>query len=330
MRAALTACALLAAGCATYYDPCFAPQGLVRDLRVLGLRADPPEASADLGSGVVAKVTVTVLLGDLSDYAAPASLTASLCAPTEDHVCPEGSLVVARLAGYPTASFDVVAPAELLRAALAVDPLRGYGGIRLQLDLFVSRDPGPVQTRASKLLLYSQPDPTQVPNHAIEVPGLRVLREGAAPEDLQPGATLSVDVAQTVGLRPLIAPGAGATEAAELYTVTDLSGRVVTLREHVTYSFFVTPHNMFGTLVNGAGNFNVEGSAAPDVGDEPAPGTPDPPRGLAQLTALSQSVGRLWVVARDGRGGEAWISVVLRSNETRPGPPYPFLEHECL
>jgi hypothetical protein len=328
MRAPFALCAmLLAGGCTTYYDPCFAPQGQVKDLRVLGIRADPPEATADLGSGTVAQVTVSVLLGNPAEGIAPIPMTASLCPPTDDHRCPEGSLVVARLAAYPTASFAVDAPADLLRAALAADPLRGYGGIHVQLDLAVAPGLGVAVSHASKLLIYSPPDPGHVPNHGLEIPALRILRDGLAVQQLKPGDSFDLNVGDSAGLRPVIAPGPGGTEAAELYTVVDLSGRTVTQREQITYSFYVTPHSVFGQLFNGVSIPNFARNAQADVADEPAPGTPDPPNGLVRLTSVGRSVGRLWVVARDGRAGEAWISVILVSEDLRGQAGQ--LEFEC-
>lgn len=318
MRAALAlGAALLAAGCATYYDPCFSPQGQVKDLRILGVRTDPPEASADLATGAVGRVAVSVLLGDPDPSVSPLPITALLCPPTEDRRCPEGSLVVARLAAFPTASFGVDAPADLLRAALAADPLRGYGGIRLQLDLMVANGSAGGAARASKLLIYSPPDPAHVPNHGLEIPSLRILRAGSATQELKAGDKLSLNVGDTVGLRPVLAPGPGGTEAAELYTVIDLSGRLVARREQITYSFFVTPHTVFGELVNGVSIPNADKNAQADVADEPSPGTPDPPGGLVRLSSVNPSLGRVWVVARDGRGGEAWISVELVSQDLR-------------
>ncbi|GAC1340454.1 MAG: hypothetical protein NVS2B9_10030 [Myxococcales bacterium] len=316
MRVAAAA-ALLLASCATYYDPCFAPQGQVRDLRVLGLRADPPEARADLVSGAVGQVSVSVLLGAPDPAIEPLRMTASLCSPTEDRRCPEAAPVVARVSGYPTASFAVDAPVALLRDALAADPLRGYGGLRLQLDLRVGGPSGAILARASKLLIYALPDPAHVLNHGLEIPALRILREGAAPQDLKPGDRFPLNVGDAAGLRPLLAPGPGGSEAAETYTVTDLSGRLVSRREQITYSFFVTPHNVFGRLINGVSTPGADKNAQADVADEPAFGTPDPTGGLVRVTSVNASLGQLWVVARDGRGGEAWIAVTLVSEDLR-------------
>jgi hypothetical protein len=166
-----------------------------------------------------------------------------------------------------------------------------------------------------------------VPNHGLEIPALRILRVGMAAQELKPGASFDLNVGDAVGLRPVIAPGPGGTEAAELYTVVDLSGRLVTQREQITYSFFVTPHSVFGQLINGVSIPNSAKNAQADVADEPAPGAPDPPSGLVRLTSVNPSLGRLWVVARDGRGGEAWISVGLVSEDLRGQAGQ--LEFEC-
>jgi hypothetical protein len=322
------AAALCASGCSTYYDPCFAPQGQVRDLRVLAVRADPPEALADLEGGFVERVEMKVLFGSIDDLHLPVAVTAQLCMPTDDLQCPPDALVVARGSAYPIASFHVDAPADLLTAALAADKLHGYGGIRLQLDVTAPADPGGAPVHASKLLIYTPPAPGRTPNHGLEVPALRVLRDDGSVGELRNAEMLGVDVSSTVGLRPLLAPGPGGTDAVEQYTVVDLTGRTVVLREHVTYTFYVTPHNYFGEFVNGVATFRSDANKNGDVADEPAPGTPDPPRGLVRLTPVNASAGRLWVVARDGRGGEAFLSLPLTTNDTRGGRKAA-LEVEC-
>ena len=115
---------------------------------------------------------------------------------------------------------------------------------------------------------------------------------------------IELPVSETVWLRPLLSPG-----AQETYQVTDLAGRTVQLTERISYSFFTMPHAQYGPLGR-----PVAGS---DVADEPAPGDPVPERGLVTLTALAAASSRLWLVARDGRGGEAWASLAVQMPDRR-------------
>lgn len=308
LRALGAAAALGGLACNPYYDPCFLPQGQVADFRVLAVRADPPDATADLLGGEVEQVHIAVLMADVQEIRKPVTLTARLCLKSIDRRCPPGALLVAQQRAWPVARFDVDAPVQLLRAALAADPLHGYGGIQLQLELFVPGQAGAADSWASKLLVYSPPGSPL--NHGLEVTALRVLRNGVATGELHPGDILHLGTGETVGLRPLSGPGPGGTQAAEDYTVIDLSGAVVKLHEHISYSFYVTPDAYFGGLVDRS-PANVAAASRPDLADEPDPGTPDPPDGLVQLTAIDQALGQVWVVARDGRGGEAWMSVVF-------------------
>ena len=78
----------------------------------------------------------------------------------------------------------------------------------------------------------------------------------------------------------------------------------MTLREQPRYSFFVTPGAEFSA----------------DTADEPLDGGA-PPDGLSRLTGHSGD-GGLWIVVRDGRGGESWTelrwSVEATQTSSRP------------
>jgi hypothetical protein len=324
---ALLGCALLGA-CTPQYDACFAPDSEVSALQVLAVRTDPPEVV--LGSdGSVPSVSVQALVVDPSALINTSfELSSNACAPTDDRSCAGAGQP--RVTGPPgPMTFDFAATPALVASALEADPLRGYGGIRVQLALEVTGNRQ--STKAEKLLLYS-PAGTE-PNHALEIAGLRVRRFSflfhedknvplpPADQVLLPGQPLLVDVGDPVWLEPLLAPGPGATEAQETYTVTDFSGNTVTLREQVSYSFYTTAH--------------VDLSPAQASAPDPAVGPPA--QGLTRYRYLKVRGGdaTLWIVARDSRGAQAWLAVPVHATDLRAcveqvPPNCPLLEFGCL
>ena len=302
------------ASCSTYYDPCFPTESLVSDLRILAVRADPPEALYDPGQDPP-PVNVQALVVHPDPLYPRFEVRARLCVPPAvAGPCPDGTPIVRRGFGRqdqpPVLKIQVAR--TLLEAARAADTLKGYGGVRVQLDLEVPSSTTSVF--ATKILLFSPRTPDAQPNHGLELTALTVLVPDSFAQELQPGGGVSLEVGTNVGLVPRIGPGPGGTEAAEEYVTTDLSGATVHLRERISYSFFTTPHLQYGP----AGN----PKAGADQADEPAPGATAPPHGLTQMVALSQNNGRFWVVARDGRGGVAWgmFSFVSVDNRTCVNP----------
>ncbi len=301
MRAASSLCCLcaaLGAGCTTYYDPCFQPASLINDLRILAVRADPPEALYDPGQPPPLVLVQTLVVHPDPLYP-PFILNARLCVPTQpEGPCPAGTPLFASREGSQQAPpiLSIQVSQEMLKAALAADPLQGYGGVRVQLDLEVPTESS--SATATKLLLFSPRIPGVEPNHALELNGVTLLIPQTAPQTLVPQESVSLDVGTNIGLLPVIGPGAGAEAAAEEYVTTDLSGKTVRLRERISYSFFTTPHLQYGLAGKPV--------AGADQGVEPDLGVSPPSNGLTQMVALSASMGRFWVVARDGRGAVAW------------------------
>ena len=310
----LVAAALLVApACTRLYDPCFQPDSVVTDLRILAVRAEPPELLYDPASFVSPAVRIGVLLAGPEMAETPLAVRARLCVPAASGRCPEEAAFVAFGSGderQPAALSLSVLPA-LLREALDQDPLRGYAGARVQVEVQVVREARP-PLRATKLLLLSPALPGYVPNHGFEIAGLDVLGSFSQ-ERIRQGGSVAVDVADHVGLRPLLAPAPGVAQAAEEYVVRDLLGREEVLRERISYSFFTSPHAQFGAFGTPIANASIA--------DEPAPGEEAPPEGLVRLSALAATFGRVWVVARDGRGGENWLSLQLTASDRRTCVP---------
>jgi hypothetical protein len=297
--------------CAPAYDPCFTPASVVQELRVLGVRIDPPEALVDLDAGVVPEVQVRALLAGQADAMASIQLTGSLCIPTADLHCPAGSFTVRgplSRPGAPEGTLALRAPPELVALAREADPLRGYGGTRVQLELRadVTVMSAIASTSATKTLLFSEAVDTPAPNQAIELGPIEVTLDGGLQESAALGQPEDLYVGHSYGLRPRLLPLADGGSPLETYTVTDLSGNPVTLREHVSYDFFAMPDVLFGDLPIDNGTpigVYIDGAG---VADEPQHGSPEPPNGLVRATPMLSSEARIWVVGRDSRGAVAW------------------------
>jgi len=270
---------------------------IVRDLRILAVQAEPPEASIDLQTGAVEQVTVRILAVDPVERDRGVSMNGALCFPTVTGGCdgvpsvaigppdpPDPSAATA--AGAPP-SWTVQVPPAIVQAAVQQDDLKGFGGVRVQFSLQVDDgDPhGPVF--AEKILLFSPPGGTV--NHNPRLESLELTRDGVPAGTLQAGDLLSVRVGAEVGILPRLAAGEG---GAETYTAIDLQGKTVTPTEAPRYSFFTTS----------GGDLDVA------TADEPPPGI-KPLEGLARFTALRRGTGTLWIVVRDGRGGVGWLEV---------------------
>jgi len=293
MARAGLAIALCAAAC----TPSFQSASDVLDLRVLAIRAEPPEAFVDLDGGTVEPVEVRVLVADPRPRRG-LSVSAAVCLPTDTRRCDEGQRLdlPPQQGGDPgERRFRVEVPAPLVVAALQDDRLKGLGGIRVQFSVTVDDgDPnGPVA--AEKTLLYSAV-PEEAANHNPDIAAVDVFREDGTTERLGPGGTIQLGRFEQVGVRPV--PGEGAA-GPESYVTTDLQGREVRLREQLQYSFFST-------------------SAAEwdrDRADEPLPELEPPAGGIARLRSVRAGTGTFWIVVRDGRGGLGWIEGSLNALE---------------
>jgi hypothetical protein len=337
---ALTALSLAAAAsCTKIADPCFEPGSVVRDLRVLSVRVDPPEAEVDLDAGSVPPLEIRATVGSsrtslgdatqagTSVEVRDAAVAARLCLepanpkPSDLPGCPDGPSVakmgIVPMEGHP---LIVLPPVELLRAALQQDPLRGLAGIRLRLHLdFVTADQ---VVSATRTLLFHQKGSATSVNHALELAGVVLIDGQGQRTTYSPGQSLDLIVAQSFGVRPLIAPGAGAEAAIEDYEGLDATGNLVPLREHVTYKFYAA-----NSLFIGRPDFTYSQNNAMAVFDglpgdqanEPEPGDPEPPNGLVSILPVfpGNQAGAFWIVARDGRGAEASLLVPYNATELR-------------
>ena len=261
--------------------PSFQDQSVVRDLRVLAVKAEPPEAQYD--DQGVDDVQVRVLVLAPSHPPGPQSMVVTLCGPTDSRRCDTGPSFSL---GQQPLSTTLVVPSAALEAAVANDDLGGFGGLRVQFSLSIDDGDPARAVFASKVLLYSKRGSNPTPNHNPLLTGMHLTNEGVDGGTLQPGEMLHLPIGVKIGLRPLLADG-----ARETYQTTDLRGNVVQLTEQPQYSFFTKPGAEFDN----------------ESADEPLDGVA-PPDGLTRIDSLVPGSGTMWIVVRDGRGGESWIS----------------------
>jgi len=285
MRPLLLAAFAASAAC----TPSFEGPEIVRDLRVLAVQAEPPEATIDLSTGKAAPVQVRVLAVDPAPREAMTA-SGSLCFPTDSRRCDEVqnvSIGAAQMVADEGPSWTLQVPPAIIQAAVQED-----GGVRVQLSVNVADgDPhGPVF--ADKVLLFSPPGGSV--NHNPSIASLELTNDGAPAGTVLGGGRPSLPVGVPIGILPHLAEGEG---GAETYTTTDLQGNAVTLTESPRYSFFA----LAGADLDTA------------IADEPLPGT-RPPKGLVRLTPLQAGPGTLWIVVRDGRGGIGWLAVDYQAN----------------
>lgn len=193
--AAILLALLLAGGC----TPDFDEEYLVKDLRILAIKADPPEViQTDKSS--LPPVTIEVLAVDPTAPGARVDWTMWACSAEEGRcLCPEEyadcdrPAVVKRIAGR-SSRLDGIRVAYTLSeadylAVRAADPLKGFGGVPLVVEVKIE---GKARTvRGVKRIAYSDPNPVdRTPNRNPRVLGL------AAYEPV-PGDTADAPTPQT-------------------------------------------------------------------------------------------------------------------------------------
>jgi hypothetical protein len=304
---ALLGVLLLAAAC----TPNFQSQDQVVDLRILAVRADPPEALFDLDAGTVQPVQLTILAVDGARRDAGATLNATVCAATDSGVCDQGALLseppLSRDAGD-LFSTPLFVSSDAVVGAADASALGGLNGVRVQYSFTVDDgDPHGPQSGA-KIVIYS-PSSVQFldagrPNHNPILDGVVVvLPDGGSPLSagrslLADGEPLVAPAEVAIGLTPILpndgGPPNGTPNGIEIYQTTDLRGNVITLPEFPAYSFYTTGNAEFD---NGTASQPVDGGVAP-------------PQGLTRFTAHADAgAGTMWIVVRDGRGGESWLTI---------------------
>jgi hypothetical protein len=319
VRRVLLCAAALALGGAC--DAGFETPSIVLDLRVLGIRCDPPEVVLDVDpmdpdsfqNVDIPPVTVTALV---ADPATTDSFRWSMvaCPPTsslrcDDPSAPYVNIGAGRIDDPETIQSEeegvtdsfVVLP-TVLEESVRLDDVAGFGGIGVQIEIVIwPEQDGDDLSRAiyaSKKILYSPRVPEE--RVANENPWIeRIDRTIEDAEDTDPrtpvpfgrcGFAPPVPVApeEVIRLEPVEPEG-----ARETYVLPTFDGGVRTITENLRYSWFATAGEL--TAEQTGGPLDAFGNAPPLWTEWKAP----------------QEAGEVafWVVQRDERGGSSWIEL---------------------
>lgn len=316
--AALAAALLAAAACSTSFeDPT-----IVIDLRALSVTADPPEIVFDFDPDNPEDVELlpTEVCALVADPGASRRLffEMSACYPTGDGRCTADQTVYAFGGGSvddpdesPTeVSMCATLPAgpqllQVVQEAIEHDSFSGFGGIPVQLEVFVRPVDGDDADGiyAAKRMLYSpRLPPERVANTNPALAELRGAREpnGERDRDFQvvprrcadaDAAPFEVEVDERIELWPVDADG-----ARETYVVPTFDGGSREFTENLTYAWFATDGDW------GAGN----------TGGPRDPFGNDPQRETTWRAPSEPGLVDMWTVVRDERYGQVWYPMCAR------------------
>jgi hypothetical protein len=267
----------------------------VHDLRLLAMRADPPEVIMPDG-GIPAFVpfpmAVTALVADpvgagrrvhyLFRTCAAVDTDAGRCPSDssdnqvleEDDFVPDG--------GTGEVSVTFTPSPGLLLDAVAEDDLHGFGGVTVPVQLELTA--GDESAVGYKRLLFSLPfrSPPQQPNTNPQLLGVTLNNQS------WDAGTTPVLISGDNAIVPQPDPA-----LVEEYDRPTFDGQLIHFRESWRYSFFATS-GKFNNATSGGTN-NLTGQTAS------ADNTWKP-----EHSAHPQDI-LFWMVVRDGRGGENWV-----------------------
>ncbi len=276
-------------------SPGFDDPSLVKDLRVLGVRAEPPEFLVVDGAGNEWVVDLTVLLADPGGGGRALQCEVRTCLLGDSRTC-EGVEGAQVLTAGPCAdgetTFRVTVPWKSVEEQRARDPTWGtavHSGIAVWLEVVVRGGERPLY--ALKSVVFSPENPAgRTRNQNPRIGEVRLnggawAQPGAIP--YVPGETVQVEVVPAEG-------------AKEEYVLPSLMppGGVEKLEEFMTVAFYADagsfedatrsdqPGNLFETAPSGEEARLLTRWTAPDVGGPV----------------------RFWFVLVDGRGGVGWMT----------------------
>jgi hypothetical protein len=281
---------------------------LVHDLRVLGVSTDPPElmlptceASPEVLAALDAEVQYRALIVDPKGGGRELAYQLYACTDDEDLACADGQERVLLAEGR-TRAGELTLPirpgsrflpdgTSLLERVRERDAYGGLGGVRLPLVLRL--EAGEERIHAQKLLVYSCPHVEGMrANQNPQLPGL-VLQGEPWPH---------AEGAPAVALPELRGPGPFELRAQdfraleESYVVANFALEPVPLSE----SWTLTWHASLGKL-------NLAQTGGTDFGGQESRNRvewePHEENGSAEAQLVT-----FWVVVRDGRGGQSWLS----------------------
>jgi hypothetical protein len=291
--------ALPTAGC----SPGFDVPSLVKDLRVLAMRADPPEVIVREPADVATPIRVTALLADPVAPGRTLHCVLQTCRLDEAaRRCTDPATTV-RLAEGDCKdgenAFPVVMPTPVLEAMQkgqagypAYDP-----GTAVYVELMVTG--GEYELHAVKSIVYSPENPPgRVANANPVIESL--FADGVLLPAPAPGAPFVVPYVPGKAVRLQVAPLGGSKEH---YALPTYDGGVVPLDEYATFAYYADGGAFSRDRATDQPRNTMTSSGddqPPELWSDwspPPAGSPDAARAI-----------RFWFVYTDGRGGADWIT----------------------
>lgn len=323
MRAAVVAImvAMLSAlslGC----TPDFEKVWLVQDLRVLAIKADPPEqiirpaqlpvsndptTIAEVLAEQLRPIALNVLAVDPRDAVREVAWEVWACTP-EESFC-DGASLEQRLYGATTRldqiRYEFTPTPELLLASFQADPMRGFGGLPIVVEFRMADDEFTV--RAFKRVVITFPLPyspvpdTKQPN---ENPRLESIEGNGETLDLR--VTQQVDAETEFVLQPVPTEDSKQSyvvvAAEDPLNITASDGlSVVELEEYLSYDFYTTGGHL--------SHATTGGKPLPFYEDKKVYETTSKWKASLAAHTTADQLAKIWIVIRDDRGGVNWTSL---------------------
>ncbi len=316
------ALAAVCAACTDFEDP-----EKVVDMRIIGVRAEPPEIVVPydpdnptaVDPAALAPVEVCALVADPSEDRG-LHYSMAMCRPTGSGRCNDveptfvlggGQVEDPETASEPVSMCVTIEPnADLLLVvedAIDADSLLGFGGIQVQVELRVSPDGGGEELFAFKRVRYSpqlpaervaNTNPTASALVGLRGPGDERGRDFPLPlgrcGEIEPFLVLPDERLQILPEEP---PG-----VREEYLVPTFEGGSRRFTENLTYQWHATEGD-WSPFTSG-GTIDVAGNEPPLDSIWRAPEDPE-------VVGDGLDV-RMWIVQRDERGGQAWYESCAR------------------
>jgi hypothetical protein len=271
----------------------------VHDLRILAVRAEPPEEIVAPPSGTnpglpPTPVVVTGLIADPEGGGRSVHYQFTTCAATDTQtgrceqtspdytVLGEGDQVPSDLGGEVQITFTP--SQQLLEDLLKNDPYQGFGGMLLVVQLDIQA--GQEKVVAFKRVVFTLP----LPGYPMPVANTNPVLSGVKFDGQDWADGTSATLARVDGGAPMQPEYDPSLE--ESYERPTFDGSSVQFKEVWQFDFFASEGTFDPTTAGGIDYTGVTGpsqtfwTAAPDAGEQDV---------------------TFWVVVRDGRGGENWI-----------------------
>ncbi len=311
----------MSVSCGQFDSPNF-----VRDLRILGIIASPPEVVSDFDPDMpqnteVEEVEICALVADPADSRS-LQYSFGICPPQRNGRCDDvdqpylelatGTIEDPEESSAPTRMCATIkqslALQNIIEASVALDSLAGFGGVAIQVELYVHPEGSDESTAiyGTKRVLYSPRFPKErVANRNPSFAGVSVIRESGIEQVLLEGRCkelrsdpmiLTMGPRERVQLTPLEADG-----VREDYVLPTFDGEVRYFTENLSYYWLAT---------SGGWSRGQSGGPRNAVGAEPPLDTiwqaPS-----AEIIGEGASVD-LWIIQRDERGGQAWYQSCVK------------------